>query len=408
MESFHLKDNLLNSLAKKYETPLFVYNGDLIKQRYTDLFKFIKWPKLKIFYAMKANYNIEILKLLKNEGAGLDTVSPGDIILALKIGFSPSSMIYTANNITDEEMRLVKSKGVLFNIGELSRLEKYAKEFPNTDVCIRFNPEVVAGDSDKTKTAGALSKFGILMEDVPRVVEIAKKHNLRIIGLHSHTGSGIADKEKYIQAMKNIMGIASAKDFPDLQFMDFGGGFKVPYEPDEHRIDYVKFGQEITQLFSEHCKKYGRELGLYFEPGKYMVAESAYLLVEVNTIRNNRGRIIVGTNSGFPQLIRPTYYGAYHHIVNVSNPKGAQQKYDIYGNICEGGDVFAKERELPKIREGDVLAIQNAGAYCYAMGGVYNLRPMPAEVMIASGKDYLVRRRLSFEELAAQIIGESK
>ena len=407
LEAFHLKDEYLKILAKKYGTPLFVYNGDLIRQRYRELFRFIDWPKLKIFFAMKSNYNTEILKLLLKEGAGLDTVSPGDVALALKVGFPVERLIYTANNMTDAEMHWVKSKGVLFNIGEMSRLEKFAAEFPNTKVCLRFNPEVLAGEFDKVQTAGALSKFGILMEDVPRVKEIIQQNGLTVIGLHIHTGSGIADKEKYILAMKNLMEIATKENFPDLEFLDFGGGFKVPYEPTEHRIDYPRFGQEITNIFSQFCKKYGKELGMYFEPGKYLVAESGYLLTEANTIRNNRGRIIVGTDTGFPQLIRPTYYGAYHHILNVSNPNGKEVVCDVYGNICEGGDIFAKDRPIAEIREHDILAIQNAGAYCYAQGGVYNMRPMPAEVIVIDGKDTLARKRLSFDELAEQIIGES-
>lgn len=401
------KDQLLK-VAKKYGTPLFVYDGDLIKQRYNELYDFIKWPRLKIFFAMKANYNVAILKLLLNEGASLDTVSPGDVLLALKVGFPKNRILYTANNLTDKEMKMVADKGILMNIGSLSRLEKYGKAYPNSEVCLRFNPEVIAGAFEKIQTAGALTKFGILMDDISKVKKIIKKYNLKVIGLHSHTGSGIAETEKFITAMKQLMSVGKKENFPDLRFMDFGGGFKVPYSPDEHRIDYVAFGKEIVKIFSKYCQEYERELELYFEPGKYIVAEAGYLLTEVNTIKNNRGRIIVGTNTGFPQIIRPSYYGAYHHIVNLSNFRGEKAKYDIFGNICEGGDVLGREREIAQIREGDILSIQNAGAYCYSMGGVYNLRPMPSEVLVLKNKASLVRKGLSFEELTDQIIGESK
>jgi diaminopimelate decarboxylase len=401
-----VEETKLISIAKKYGTPLYLYDGDLIIQRYNELFKFIKWPKLKIFYAMKANYNPDILKLLAKEGSGIDAVSFGDVIMALKCGFSPDKINYTANNITDEEMHMIKEKNVLINIGSLSRLKKYGKAYPNTEICLRFNPDVIAGAFKKIQTGGNLSKFGILLEDVEEVKKICKENNLKIVGLHEHTGSGIAETEKVYESMKNLLKIARKENFPDLRFVDFGGGFKVPYRPNEKRIDYKIFGKELVRIFKNYCEEYGKELELYFEPGKFLVAESGHLLVEVNTLKNNKGKLIAGINSGFPQQIRPTYYGAYHIIKNLSNPDGEIKEYDVVGNICEGGDIFASEREMPEISEGDFLDIENSGAYCYSMGGVYNLRPMPAEVIIIKGEDKISRKRLSFEELTEQIMGE--
>lgn len=396
---------ILLDLANEYGTPLYVYDGDMVVQRYKDLFNFIKWPKLKIHYAMKANYNFDLLKLLNEAGASLDTVSPGDVIMAKKAGFSTDRILYTANNMTDQEVEEVKETGVLMNIGSLSRLEKFGKEFPGSDICVRFNPDVVDGAHAKIMTGGDLTKFGILLKDVDKVKEITAKYNLRVVGLHEHTGSGLQLTESVYQSMKNLMAIATKENFPDLDFLDFGGGFKVPYEPDESRVDYEKMGAEITRLFSEYCESYGKELNMLFEPGKYIVAEAGYMLVEVNTIKNNNDRVIAGCNSGFPQLIRPMFYDAYHHIVNLSNPDGPKQVVDICGNICETGDRFAEQREINEIREGDILSIENAGAYCYSMGGVYNLRAMPAEVVISGGKAKLSRKRLTSEELVDMIIG---
>jgi diaminopimelate decarboxylase len=408
-EKFHLSDNLLINLAKKYKTPLYIYNGDLVIQRYKELYSFIKWPKLKLFYAMKANFNVGLLRLLKENGACLDTVSPGEVHLALKIGFTPERILYTANNLTDKEMEEVKSMGVLLNIGSLSRLEKYGKAYPSTEICLRFNPDVIAGEHKKIQTGGDLTKFGILLQDVPKAKKIIKKHNLKVVGLHEHTGSGIAEAEKVYKSMKNILAIATKDNFPDLRFIDFGGGFKVPYNPDEKRIDYEQFGAKIREIFSGFCVEYGRELEMYFEPGKYIVAEAGYLVVEVNTLKDNKGRLIAGTNSGFPQLIRPMFYEAYHHIINLTNPDGEIKKYDICGNICETGDCFATDRKMPEIREGDLLAIQNAGAYCYSMGSIYNLRAMPSEVIYTEDdEDQLSTTQLSNEELSEQIIKQSK
>jgi diaminopimelate decarboxylase len=401
-----LNEKLLLELAGKYGTPLYVYDADMVVERYHQLYDFIKWPKLKIHYAMKANFSFSILKALKEAGAGIDAVSPGDVLLATKAGFSPENIIYTANNVTDEEVKQVKESGVLMNIGSLSRLEKFGKQFPGSEICLRFNPDVVDGAHAKIMTGGDLTKFGILLQDVDKVKAIVEKYNLTVVGLHEHTGSGLQHTSSVFKSMENLMAIATPENFPHLRFLDFGGGFKVPYKPDEERVDYVKMGAEISRLFSEFCDKYGRELEMYFEPGKFIVAESGYMLVTVNTIKENKGRLIVGCNSGFPQLIRPMFYEAYHHIKNISNPDGKLDAYDICGNICETGDLFAERREMPEIREGDVLSIENAGAYCYSMGGVYNLRAMPAEVVVKDGEAKLARRGLSTAELIDNIIGE--
>ncbi|NJD21501.1 MAG: diaminopimelate decarboxylase [Melioribacter sp.] len=399
--------NLFINYAEKYGTPLYIYDADLIVKRYKELYKYIKWPKLKILYAMKANYNIGILNLLKNNQAFLDTVSPAEVHLALKLGFSKEDILFTANNITDDEMHEIKKTGVLFNIGSLSRLQKFSAAYPGSEVCIRFNPDVYAGEHKHVQTGGAITKFGVLLSEVDRIKEITNKYNIKVIGLHEHTGSGISETDKIYKSMTNLLGIANQQDFPHLQFIDFGGGFKVPYKPTSTRIDYAGFGEKISSIFSDFCKRYGRDLYIYFEPGKYIVAESGYLLMEVNSIKNNRERLIAGTNSGFNHLIRPLLYDAYHQIENISNPKGELKIYDVCGNICETGDCFAEQRELPEIREGDKLIIKNAGAYCYSMGSIYNLRSMPSELLVAGGKEFLITKRLSNKELADSLISSA-
>jgi diaminopimelate decarboxylase len=269
---------------------------------------------------------------------------------------------------------------------------------------LRFNPDVCDGDNEKTMTGGDLTKFGILLDAVEEVKEIVRAGNLHIVGLHEHTGSGLQHAESVLQSMRNLMAIATKDNFPELEFLDFGGGFKVPYRPDESRIDYVAMGKAITELFDSFCASYGKDLVMRFEPGKYLSAECGTLITEVNTIKHNRTRTIAGCNSGFPQLIRPVLYDAYHHIVNLSNPDGALHTYDVCGNICETGDRFAEQRELPEIREYDLLAIENAGAYCYSMGSVYNLRPMPAEVVMVDGKVFSINRAQNDDELIDSVL----
>ena len=393
------------ALARKYGTPLFVYDGDLMAERYHELFRFIPTDALRIHYALKANYNPALLKLLRDEGAGIDAVSPGEVALALAVGFAPDRIIYTANNMTDAEFARVMKTGVTVNIGSLSRLKKCAREFPGARICLRFNPDVKDGDNAMTMTGGDLTKFGILLDDADEARAIAASGGLHVIGLHEHTGSGLQHAESVLKSMDNLMAVAVPERFGELEFLDFGGGFKVPYKPDEARIDYVDMGRKITEKFDAFCRRYGKNLLMRFEPGKFLSAECGTLVVEVNTIKHNRSRTIAGCNSGFPQLIRPVLYGAYHQIVNLTNPEGKPALYDVCGNICETGDRFAEQRELPEIREYDLLGIKNAGAYCYSMGSVYNLRPMPAEVVLRHGEVADFRRAQTDEELVAGVLG---
>ena len=399
-----ISNDKLISLAKQYGTPLFVYDGELMLERYNDLFRFIPCDRLHIHYALKANYNPALLTLLRDAGAGIDAVSPGEVVLALALGFAPEKIIYTANNMTDAEFDRVMKTGVTVNIGSLSRLKKCAANYPGSRICLRFNPDVCDGDNVMTMTGGDLTKFGILLDDADEAKKIADSGNLHIIGLHEHTGSGLQHAESVLKSMDNLMAIATKERFGELEFLDFGGGFKVPYKDDEKAIDYVSMGRQIAEKFENFCENYGKKLLMRFEPGKYLSAQCGKLVVEVNTIKHNRTRTIAGCNSGFPQLIRPVLYGAYHKIVNLTNPAGSPKIYDICGNICETGDRFAEQRELPEIREYDLLAIENAGAYCYSMGSVYNLRPMPSEVVLNNGEVIDFRRALTDEELTAQIL----
>ncbi|MDR0305246.1 MAG: diaminopimelate decarboxylase [Chitinispirillales bacterium] len=403
-DGFYIDDVSLNTIIKEYAAPLFIYDGNYIEKKYLSLYKHIPWKKLKIFYAMKANYNVSILKMLKEKNASLDTVSPAEVLLSSKLGYPPENVIFTANNMTDQEMDEVKKSGVLFNIDSLSRLEKYGKKYPDTDICIRFNPDVIAGENSKVQTGGESTKFGVLLSEVENIKKIVEKYGLAVKGLHEHTGSGISETESVYQSMRNLLSIAKRENFPNLEFISFGGGFKVPYTPEDKKIDYSEFGKNITNIFSSFCKEYGKELYLCFEPGKYVVAEGGYFVVQVNTIKNNRGRMIVGTNSGFPHLIRPVLYNAYHHICNISNPRGKMFTYDICGNICETGDLFASQRQLPEVREGDFLLIMNAGAYCYSMGSIYNLRPLPNEVFIYNGRANLSTKMLSSNDFVENIL----
>nr|WP_320145307.1 diaminopimelate decarboxylase [uncultured Anaeromusa sp.] len=374
---YRVQNQLLRSLGDTFETPFYLYDLDLIEEQYKSLYQYIPWPTLKIHYAMKANYNKDILLRLREANAGIDAVSPAEVLLALSLGFKPETIIFTANHMTDVDMHLVKAQKVLLNVDSLFRLERYAECYPGSEVSLRFNPDVVAGENEKVQTGGKAAKFGLLLEEASQAATIAHKYNLQVVGVHMHVGSGIADTEVVYQGIKNVLKIATRERFSKLRFIDFGGGFKVKYHPDEPEVNYEDFGKKITDLFAAYCHEYGKELELYFEPGKYIVAEAGCLIMQVNTVREANGRVIVGTDAGFPQCIRPVFYGAHHPIINISNPTAALCEYDVYGNTCESGDCFAKQRLLPEVKVGDYLGILNAGAYCFSMASVYNLRPLP-------------------------------
>jgi diaminopimelate decarboxylase len=395
--------NYLN-LAKEYGTPLYVYNADIMLERLADLRKAFPAKNLQILFAMKANYCPALLKILHEAGAWVDTVSPGDVQMAKACGFDVKQMLYTVNNINDTEMHFMHKEGVLFNIDSLSRLDKYGKAYPNARVCLRFNPNVVAGGNAKIQTGGKKTKFGLRLSELEDVLKVVREHQLKVVGIHKHTGSEIREADDFMQAVDKLIGIATKDNFPDLEFIDFGGGFGVPYRPEQTHIDLALLGSKLMPRFHELCQHYQKDLGLYFEPGKFLSAECGTLIVEVNTIKVADGYNFVGTDSGFNHLIRPVLYDAYHPIENLSNPNGKANTYEVMGNICETGDWFAQGRSLPEIREGDLLAIKNAGAYCYSMGSLYNLRSMPAEVVVHDGKAKLARERETSDELIKMIL----
>lgn len=393
-----------SDLAKKYGTPLYVYEEEIIRQRYKALIENIKYEKLRIYYSCKANSNLSILRILKSEGCFLDAVSPGEVFAALRVGFKPEQILFTGNNVTDEEMKFVIGKNVLINIDSLSQLERYGKLNPNSKISVRINPDVGAGHHEHCITGGPESKFGIYFDKTEEIRRIAEKYKLKIIGLHQHIGSGILDSEKYLFAMKVLL--KTAANFKDLEFIDFGGGIGIPYKPNEKPIDFKKFGEEAAKLFKEFCKSYGKELILCFEPGRFLVAESGTLLCKVNTIKETPNHKFVGVDTGFNHLMRPMAYGSYHEIA-VANCVNSEEKEPVAvaGNLCESGDVFTRDedgivdRELPKIKEGDVIAILNAGAYGYSMSSNYNMRLRPREVIAKNGEARIVREAEKFEDL---------
>lgn len=393
-----ISNTQFKNLVKKYDTPLYVYDEAVIREQFEKLNKDVTYKKKRIYYATKANSNLAILKIMRRLGAYLDTSSPAEIFLGLKAGFKPAQMLFTGNNLREDELVYALKKRVFINVDSLSQLERIGKLAPGEKIGIRINPAYGAGHHDHVITAGMKSRFGIYFKQVEEIKEIAKKYNLKIVGLHQHIGSGVLHVNKFLKATSVLLN--TAKSFEDLEFIDFGGGLGVPYEPSDKALDIEAFGAKLSKQFEKFTDNYGRELTLYLEPGRYLVAQAGTLLIEVTSINKNPvGDIIVGTNSGMTHLIRPALYSAYHEIVNITNPRGRAQKVDIVGNICESTDIFAKAREISKIREGDILAIKNTGAYGMAMASRFNGRGLPAEVLVSGKKVRVIRKRDVFSDL---------
>ncbi len=390
------RDTLLH-LAKKHGSPLYVYDTDKIASQYkrlTDAFSAV--DSLKINYAVKALSNINILKFIKNLGAGLDTVSFQEVQLGLAAGYSPESIFFTPNGVSLEEIEEVAKLGVQINIDNLSILELFGQKHPETPVCIRINPHVMGGGNHKISVGHIDSKFGISIYQTPHILRVVENTGMRISGIHMHTGSDILDIDTFLRASEILLD--TAKQFDNLDFIDFGSGFKVPYKEGDIETNVEEFGKKLSKRFNDFSKEYGKKLTLLFEPGKFLVSESGSFLAKVNVIKQTTSTVFAGVDSGFNHLGRPMMYNSYHHIENISNPKGRERFYTVVGYICET-DTFGANRRINEITEGDILCFKNAGAYCFTMASNYNSRYKPAEVMLINGKDYLITKRENFDDI---------
>jgi len=387
----------LLKIAEQFGSPVYVYDADKIVAQYERLTKaFGKVKKLKLNYAAKALSNISILKLFNSLGSGLDTVSIQEVQLGLKAGFKPERIIFTPNGVSLEEIEKVSKLGVQINIDNLSILEQFGTKHPKIPVCIRINPHVMAGGNTNISVGHIDSKFGISIHQIPLLLRIVENTNMNINGIHMHTGSDILDIDVFLYASEILFD--TAKHFKDLEFIDFGSGFKVPYKTGDIETNIEELGEKLSKRFNEFCKIYGRDLTLAFEPGKFLVSEAGVFLAKVNVVKQTTSTVFAQVDSGFNHLIRPMLYGAQHEIVNISNPTGRERFYSVVGYICET-DTFANNRRISEINERDILCFKNAGAYCFSMASNYNSRYRPAEVLIYKGKPHLIRKRETFDDI---------
>lgn len=387
----------LINLTKKYGSPLYVYDAEKIISQYNRIINaFSGVENLKINYAVKANSNVSILKLFKKLNSGIDTVSIQEVQLGLTAGFEPENIIFTPNGVSLEEIEEVAKLGVQINIDNISILEQFGHHYPNIPVCVRINPHIMAGGNHKISVGHIDSKFGISIHQVPLIKRVIENTGMKINGIHTHTGSDILDIDVFLAATEIIFN--TAKDFPDLDFIDLGSGFKVPYKEHDISTNIEELGERLTKRFNKFCEEYGKKLTLMFEPGKFLVSEAGFFLAHVNVVKQTTSTVFASVDSGFNHLGRPMMYDAYHHIHNISNPNGRERYYSVVGYICET-DTFGTNRRISEIHEGDVLCFNNAGAYCFSMASNYNSRFKPAEVLVYNGKDYLIRKQENINDL---------
>ena len=390
----HLIDQFIN-IANTYGTPVYVYNAATITKQYQKLVNAFKQSDVKIFYACKALTNINILKHVANIGANIDCSSINEVKLALYAGVPSNRVLYTSNGVAFDEIVEAKNLGVHINIDSISNLAKFGVSFGNAyPVGIRLRPNIMAGGNLKISTGHDKSKFGIPVEQINEVVAVMQQHKLHINGLHIHTGSEIKDVDVFVKGIEVLFDLIPL--FKDLSFIDLGGGFKVPYKEGDAETDMELLAAKVNEMFNKH--PHDKHLQIWFEPGKYLVSESGFLISKVNVIKQTAAANFVGVDTGFNHLIRPMFYDAYHKIENISNPNAAEKNYAVVGNICET-DTFAWDRNIAEVSEGDLLVFHNAGAYGFEMSSNFNSRFKPAEVLIKDEVVHLIRKRDVFEDL---------
>ena len=392
-----MKNSKLIQAASEFGSPLYVYDANKIKHQYNRLVKSFKSVKnLQLNYAVKALSNISILKYLIDLGSGIDAVSIQEVHLALKGGINPEKIIYTPNGVSMDEIKFASELGVKINIDNLSVLEDFGNSHPEIPICIRINPHIMAGGNSNISVGHIDSKFGISIHQIPHLKRIVENTKVRINGVHMHTGSDILDIDVFLRAAEILF--ETANHFEDLDFIDFGSGFKVPYYPGDSETNIEELGKKLSKRFNLFCKSYGKNLTLIFEPGKFLVSEAGKFICKVNSIKQTTSTVFAQVDSGFNHFLRPMMYGANHHIENISNPDDTERYYSIVGYISET-DTFASNRKVSTISIGDLLCFNNAGAYCHTMSSNYNSRYRPAEVLYINNQLKLIRKRENFDDL---------
>jgi len=408
------KGNNPEDIAKTYGTPVYVYNEEVLRDRMHKVSQVITKYPYTANYSVKANTNINILKLALEEGNNCDAMSTGEIEMLLAAGFPEERIFYIPNNVAEEELEFAIHNGIMTSLDSLAQLELYgqvceslglAEDDRGRCCAVRINPGVGAGHCEKVVTGGKKTKFGISEDYIPQIFEITKKYNLKIAGINQHIGSCFMDPQPYLDAVKNLLRIAT-ENFPGLEFIDFGGGYGIPYHKldDEKDFPMEDFKKNLEPILDEFVAGYGSKPLFKSEPGRFCVAEGSVILGRVHAVKQNAGHTYAGTDIGMNVLVRPSMYDSWHDVEVIRDGKVVARdnliEQTVTGNICESGDILAKARPLPEIKRGDLACLLDTGAYGWSMCSTYNSRPRPAEVLICKdGSVKQIRRRETIEDL---------
>ena len=392
-----IEKNILFDVSKKYGLPVYVYDKNKIISQYSKLRNaFINIDNLHINYAAKALSNINILNIMKDVGCGIDAVSIQEVELALYVGFKTDQIFYTPSGVELSEIKKALKLGVQINIDNISALKKIAENLSSVKLGIRINPNVRAGGNSKISVGDSESKFGLNTSEIQEAKKIISENNISVNGLHIHTGSDIEDINSFLKACDFVF--EQAKGFDELEFLDFGSGFKVKYFENDSETDVIELGKRLGDKFLKFNTKRKNKVRMHIEPGKFLVSECGYFLTKVNYVNNRTNKNFIHVNSGLNHFVRPMFYGSKHAIENISSNSEEIKNYSVVGYICET-DTFSENVKLKKTQEGDILCFKNAGAYCFSMSSNYNSRFKPPEVLVSNNEIKLIRKRENFKDL---------
>lgn len=400
-----------HDLAAMFGTPLYIYNESILRRACREMKGLSSHPGFGVNYSVKANANPALLRIMREEGLVVDAMSPGELFMNKLAGFTAAEILYISNNNSQAELQNALDNGLLVSVDSISQLESLGRINSGGKVMVRLNPGIGAGHHAKVITGGKDTKFGIDPNMLSVIFSLLEKYKMTLAGVNQHIGSLFMEPTGYLEAARILLGMIAS--FPSqvlhkLEVIDLGGGFGIPYRKyeGEARLDMVLLGTSLHELVSSWAKQHGYTGRFLVEPGRYIVAECGILLGSVHAVKNNGSRRYVGTDVGLNVLMRPAMYDSFHDIeiyrgaeaLNTTEPL----PQTIVGNICESGDILAKDRMLPEIHEGDILGILDAGAYGFSMASTYNQRLRPAEVLIGcDGSARLIRHREKLENLAS-------
>lgn len=395
-------------LIQTYGSPLYIYNEEILRQRCREMKNLVTYENFVPHFSVKANTNIHLLKIIRDEGLHADVMSPGELFLAKQSGFTSEELFFIPNNVVEEDMLYAISENVIISIDSLSQLEMYGNLNPGGKVAIRFNPGIGAGHHEKVITAGKKTKFGVNPSEIEEVKRLLQAYDLILVGINQHIGSLFMDPQPYIDSIGSILEIA--KSFDNLEFIDLGGGFGIPYhkQDGENRLDLITLGEKLDDILHSFADAYGKKVQFQIEPGRYIPCESGIVLGTVTSIKENAGVNYLGTDIGFNVLQRPIMYNSHHDMELYSQSPltpTLTTSYTVVGNICESGDKLATNRVLPEAQVGNLLGVMDAGAYGFSMSSSYNQRPRVAEILVeSSGNVRLIRKRETFEDLLRHML----